>query len=136
MSFQSSGLDADDLFNRIFGGGFTFKQNQHEAPRGHDLSAKTIITLDQAAFGTEFEVTLPRRKRCSKCKGSGIEFGSQSMMCPECNGTGTIEHKIMSGFGQVIISCTKCNGRGKVAKKPCKICEGQWTPRNKAMLKN
>ncbi len=133
--FSEFGFNADDLFNRIFGGGFTFKQNQHEAPRGHDLAAKTIITLDQAAFGTEFEVTLPRLKRCSKCKGSGIEFGSQSMMCSECNGTGTIEHKIMSGFGQVIISCNRCNGRGKVAKKPCKICGGNGLQENKAMLK-
>lgn len=133
--FSEFGFNADDLFNRIFGGGFAFKQNQHEAPRGHDLAAKTIITLDQAAFGTEFEVTLPRLKRCSKCKGSGIELGSQSIVCPECNGTGTIEHKIMSGFGQVIISCIKCNGRGKVAKKPCKICGGNGLLENKAMLK-
>ena len=135
MSFQSSGLMLMIFSMELFGGGFTFKQNQHEAPRGHDLAAKTIITLDQAAFGTEFAVTLPRLKRCSKCKGSGIEFGSQSMMCPECNGTGTIEHKIMSGFGQVIISCTECNGRGKVAKKPCKICGGNGLLENKAMLK-
>jgi molecular chaperone DnaJ len=133
--FSEFGFNADDLFNRIFGGGFTFKQNQQGPPRGHDLAAKTIITLDQAAFGTEFEVTLPRLKRCSKCKGSGIEFGSQSMMCPECNGRGTIEHKIMSGFGQVIISCNRCNGRGKVAKKPCKICGGNGLQENKAMLK-
>ena len=133
--FSEFGFNADDLFNRIFGGGFTFKQNQQGPPRGHDLAAKTIITLDQAAFGTEFEVTLPRLKRCSKCEGSGIEFGSQSMMCPECNGTGTIEHKIMSGFGQVIISCNRCNGRGKVAKKPCKICGGNGLQENKTMLK-
>lgn len=132
--FSEFGFNADDLFNRIFGGGFTRQQNQHEAPRGRDLAAKTIITLDQAAFGTEFEVTLPRLKKCSKCKGSGIEVGSKSVICQECNGTGTIEHKI-SGFGQVVISCTRCNGRGKVAEKPCKICGGNGLQENKAMLK-
>ena len=48
--FSEFGFNADDLFNRIFGGGFTFQQNQNEAPRGRDLSVKTIITLDQASF--------------------------------------------------------------------------------------
>ena len=133
--FSEFGFDADDLLNRIFGRGFSFQQNQHEAQHGRDLAARTIITLDQAAFGTEFEVTLPRLKRCSNCKGSGVEFGSQSMMCPECKGTGRIEHKVMSGFGQVIISCTRCNGRGKVAEKPCKICRGNGLQENRAQLK-
>ena len=133
--FSEFGFDADDLLNRIFGRGFSFQQNQHEAQHGRDLAARTIITLDQAAFGTEFEVTLPRLKRCSNCKGSGVEFGSQSMMCPECKGTGRIEHKVMSGFGQVIISCTRCNGRGKVAEKPCKICGGNGLQENRAQLK-
>lgn len=133
--FSEFGFNADDLFNRIFGRGFTVQQNKNEANRGHDLAAKTIITLDQAAFGTEFEVTLPTLKRCSKCKGSGIEFGSHSIMCPQCKGTGTIEHKIISGFGRVIISCTRCNGRGKVAEKPCKMCGGNGLRENKAKLK-
>ena len=135
MSFQSSGLmrmisSTESLqevlpFNRI-----------NTRPLAAVTSPiKTIITLDQAAFGTEFEVTLPRLKRCSKCKGSGVEFGSKSMICPECNGTGTIEHKIRSGFGQVIISCTRCKGRGKVAEKPCKICGGNGLQENKARLK-
>jgi len=133
--FSEFGFDADDLLNRIFGRGFTFQQNQHEAQHGRDLAARTIITLDQAAFGTEFEVTLPRLKRCINCKGSGVEFGSQSMTCPECKGTGRIEHKVMSGFGQVIISCTRCNGRGKLAEKPCKICGGNGLQENRAQLK-
>ena len=135
MSFQSSGLmrmissiesSAEVLpFNRI----------KTRLLAGRDLSVKTIITLDQAAFGTEFEVTLPRLKRCSNCKGSGIEFGSKSIICPGCNGTGIIEHKIRSGLGQVIISCTRCEGRGKVAEKPCKICRGNGLQESKARLK-
>jgi hypothetical protein len=34
------GFNADDLFNRIFGGGFTFQQDQPETPRGRDLKAQ------------------------------------------------------------------------------------------------
>jgi molecular chaperone DnaJ len=48
---------------------------------------------------------------------------------------GRIEHKVISGFGQVIISCTRCNGRGEVAEKPCKICGGNGLQENRARLK-
>jgi molecular chaperone DnaJ len=133
--FTEFGFNADDLFNRFFGEGFTIQQNKYEANRGRDLTIKTTITLDQAVFGTSYEISLARLKKCSKCEGSGIEFGSQSIICSECKGTGTIEHKIISGFGRVIISCTKCNGRGKVAEKPCKMCGGNGLRENKTKLK-
>jgi molecular chaperone DnaJ len=132
--FSEFGFNADDLLSRIFGGDFTFQQGPQEAPRGRDLSATTVITLDQAAFGTEFEVTLPRLKRCSKCKGSGVESGSKSMICPACKGTGRIGHRVESGFGQVIVSCNRCNGRGEVAEKPCKICGGGGLEESRARL--
>lgn len=136
--FSEFGFNADDLFNRVFrGGGFTFQQDQQQEQlhRGRDLEAKTVITLEQAAFGTEFEVTLPRLKRCSKCRGSGVELNSKSMICPECRGSGRIEHKVVSGFGQVIVSCSRCNGRGKVAEKPCKICGGNGLEENRTRIK-
>lgn len=121
--FSEFGFGADDFFDRIFKEGFTIRQDQ-VSQRGRDLEAKTVITLEQAAFGTEFEVTLPRLKKCTKCKGYGIESDSKLMGCPECKGKGNIEHTIESGFGHIIISCTKCNGKGEVAINPCKICDG------------
>jgi len=57
--FSEFGFSANDLFNRIFGGGFTFKQGQRELRRGRNLDAQMEITLEQAAFGTKLEVTLP-----------------------------------------------------------------------------
>jgi len=133
--FSEFGFDADDLFSRIFRGGFNFEQSQQELNQGRDLEAKTLLTLEQAAFGTEFEVTLPRLKRCNTCKGSGVELGSKSMTCPECRGKGRIEHKIVSGFGQVIVSCPRCNGKGEVAGKSCKICRGNGLEEKIARLK-
>ena len=135
MSFQSSGLMPMISSIESSAEVSPFNRINMRLSTAVISAARTIITLDQAAFGTEFEVTLPRLKRCSNCKGSGVEFGSQSMTCPECKGTGRIEHKVMSGFGQVIISCTRCNGRGKVAEKPCKICGGNGLQENRAQLK-
>jgi molecular chaperone DnaJ len=132
--FSEFGFDADDLFNRIFGGGFTFRQEQHESPRGHDFEAQMEITFEQAAFGTKLEVTLPRMKKCTRCSGSGVEPGSHLVTCPECQGSGRIEHEAVSGFGQVIVSCDRCNGRGEVAQKQCRTCGGNGLEERRVRL--
>jgi molecular chaperone DnaJ len=131
--FSEFGFNADDLFNRIFGGGFTVQQGQPETPRGRDLEAQMEITLEQAAFGTELAVTLPRLKRCNKCNGSGVEPSSHLVTCPKCKGTGTIEHEAGSGF-IVIVSCDRCNGRGEIAEKTCKVCKGNGLKERRVRL--
>ena len=133
--FSEFGFDTNDLLNRLFGGDFTFHQAQSESPRGRDLEAQLEITFEQAAFGTELEVTLPRMKKCSRCDGSGVEPGSHLTTCPKCQGSGTIEHEAVSGFGQVIVSCNHCNGRGKVAQKHCRKCGGNGLEERSVRLK-
>jgi len=115
--------------------GFIFQQGQPETPSGQDLGAQMEMTLERAASGTELEVTLPRLKRCSRCKGSGVELGSYLMTCPRCKGTGTIEHEAVLGFGHVIVSCDRCNGRGEIAEKTCKMCKGNGLEERRVRLK-
>jgi molecular chaperone DnaJ len=135
--FSEFGFDANDLFNRFFGGGFNFQQGQPESNRGRDLEAQIEITLEQAAFGTELEVTLPRMKKCTKCGGSGIEPGSQLITCPKCRGSGRIAHRIQteSGLSQMILFCDHCNGRGEIAQKQCKTCGGNGLEERRVRLK-
>jgi molecular chaperone DnaJ len=135
--FSEFGFDSNDLFNRIFGGGFNLQQSQPESRRGRDLEAHLEITLEQAAFGTELEVTLPRMKRCTKCNGLGVDPGSRLVTCPKCNGSGRVGHRIktVSGIGQVIVSCDRCKGRGEVAQKRCKTCGGNGLEERKVRLK-
>jgi len=125
--FSEFGFDANDLFNRIFGGGFTFQQGQPEPHRGSDLETEIEITLEQAASGTEVGFTLPHMKKCTTCGGSGIEPGSHLVTCPKCQGSGRISHRIKaaSGLSQMIVSCDRCDGRGKVAQKKCNRCGGK-----------
>jgi molecular chaperone DnaJ len=124
--FSEFGFDANDLFNRIFGGGFTFQQGQPESHRGQDLETQIELTLEQAAFGTEVSVTLPHMKKCRTCGGSGLEPGSHLVTCSKCQGSGRIAHRIRaaSGVSQMIVSCDRCNGRGEVAQKKCNRCGG------------
>jgi molecular chaperone DnaJ len=135
--FSEFGFDINDLFNRIFGRGFNSQQGQPEPRRGRDLEAQMEITLEQAAFGTELKVTLPRMKRCTKCGGLGVDPESQLMACSKCHGSGRIGHRIkdVSGFKQVIVSCNRCNGTGKEAQKQCKTCKGKGLEERKVHLK-
>ena len=127
--FSEFGFNFEDLFSRIFGGGlggFGFQRVRTGPRRGRDIETRIEVTLEQAAFGTEVEVTLPRMKRCSRCDGAGAEPGSSVVTCPKCNGTGRIEHRIVRGFAQMIrvVPCDRCDGRGRVAETPCRVCGG------------
>ncbi len=134
--FSEFGFNGNDLFNRIFGGGFNFNQGQRELRPGRNLDAQLEITLEQAAFGTKLEITLPRMKKCTRCGGLGVEPGSSLVTCPKCQGSGRIAQRIRSNsdFGQIVVSCDRCNGRGEVAQKKCKTCGGNGLEESKARL--
>ena len=130
--FSEFGFNFEDLFSRIFSGGFggfgnfNFQRVRTGPPRGRDLETRIEITLEHAASGTEVEIALPRLKSCSRCGGSGAEPGSSVVTCPKCNGTGRVEHRTVSGFAQMIrvVPCDRCGGYGRVAENPCGTCGG------------
>jgi molecular chaperone DnaJ len=140
--FSEFGFNFDDLFSRIFGGGFggfrnfNFQRVRTEPPRGRDLETRIEITLEQAASGTEVQIALPRLKNCNKCAGSGAEPGSSVITCPKCNGTGRVEHRTVSGFAQMIrvATCDRCGGFGRLAENPCTICGGDGLEERRTRL--
>jgi len=130
----------DDLLGRIFGGifggGFSGFQRQRGPRRGSDLQTRIEVDLEQAAFGTEVEISLNRLQRCTKCGGTGAEPGTDLTTCSKCNGRGRIEHRTQSLFGQMIrvVACDRCNGRGKTAETPCNNCRGRSLEERKSRL--
>jgi molecular chaperone DnaJ len=132
----------DDLLSRIFGGifgsgfGFNFQQVRTGPRRGSDLETRIEVTLEQAATGTEVEISLNRLKSCRKCGGSGTEPGTNLQNCPVCNGTGRVERRTRSIFGQMIrvIPCDRCDGRGKIPETPCRTCGGQGLEQKRTKL--
>jgi len=137
--FSEFGFNFDDLFSRLFGGGFGgfgFQEVRTGPPRGRHLETQIEITLEQAAFGTEVEVALPKLKRCSRCGGSGAEPGSRVVACPKCGGTGRIQQRFSSGFGQMIrvVQCDNCEGRGEIPEKVCSRCRGVGLEESRSRL--
>ncbi|MBI1880928.1 MAG: molecular chaperone DnaJ [Chloroflexi bacterium] len=126
--FQDFGgfRDPFEIFEEVFGGlgGFSRSRRQRGGPRrGADLRYEMIMEFEEAVFGVEKEIEVPRQETCNTCNGNGVEPGTSSIRCPECNGTGEIRRQ--TGFFINIGTCPRCQGRGEIITSPCRECRGQ-----------
>lgn len=122
----SGGAGFGDIFEDFFGdffGGNLGGQRRQRPTKGNDLRYDLNITLEEAVFGTERNITFPKLQRCGECSGTGSEPGKQPEICSACKGSGQIRYQ--QGFFSVAKNCGKCYGTGKLIKYPCKICRGQ-----------
>jgi molecular chaperone DnaJ len=114
-----------DIFDAFFGGSTTAT---HQAShQGADLHYPRLdITFEEAAFGSEKVIAIPRTENCSLCHGVGAKPGSDPSRCSNCNGTGQVKRVQQSIFGRFanIATCPRCHGEGSVITEPCPQCRG------------
>jgi molecular chaperone DnaJ len=118
--------DPFEIFEEVFGGlgGFSRSRTRRGGPRrGADLRYEMTLEFEEAIFGVEREVEVPRQEACNVCNGSGVEPGTTPIRCPECNGTGEVRRQ--TGFFINIGTCPRCQGRGEIITSPCRECRGQ-----------
>jgi molecular chaperone DnaJ len=115
-----------DLGGSILGDFFGFGGGRPGPQKGDDRRYDLVITLEEAAFGTEKRVLLARRETCPACKGTGAEPGGLKE-CDQCHGSGEIVNERRSGSSvfREIKTCKKCGGRGSIVTKPCDGCKGE-----------
>ena len=125
----------EDIFDMFFGGGFG-GQGRRGPQRGADLRFDLEITLEEAAFGVEKEVELPKLQTCSECDGTGSAPGTFPSNCKTCKGSGQVKvtQKTMLGHFQTIKPCSNCRGTGKVVETPCDGCYGQGRVKTKKKI--
>ena len=84
------------------------------------------ISFEEAAFGKEAELTVPRTEACEVCHGTGAAPGTEPETCPECKGSGQVQHVQNTPFGRMVNTrtCGRCGGTGKIVKTPCRECNG------------
>jgi molecular chaperone DnaJ len=117
-----------DIFEDLFAGfGMRARAAQRGPRRGADLHLDLTITFEEAAFGTEKELEIPRLETCPRCAGSGAEPGTSPIRCPQCNGTGEVRRVQQSILGSFVnvTTCPRCGGEGEVVTSPCGECHGQ-----------
>ncbi len=125
------GFPFGDIFETFFGGGGATSARRRAPARGTDLRYDLTIEFEEAVFGTEKELEIPRMEMCHVCSGSGAEPGTQPVPCPKCNGTGEFRRVQQSILGQFVnvTMCNHCHGEGRVNASPCKNCGGQGRER-------
>lgn len=132
------GFDVGDIFESFFGGGFGRNTRSKNGPRkGADLRIALEITFEQAAFGVEKEISLNRLHACDTCKGSGCKAGKEPVVCKHCNGTGQVQVKQSTPFGQFVNvkTCDVCGGEGRIITDPCTTCGGKGKVRKSVNIK-
>jgi molecular chaperone DnaJ len=120
FDFSSSAFE--DLFGDIFGEFFGGTTRSRSRRRGEDLSYNLEIAFEEAAFGCEKEITIPRPVRCEECKGSGGRDGAAPIKCPGCRGQGQV--RFQQGFFSIAKTCSQCGGEGSIIADPCAKCGG------------
>ena len=119
--------DLGDLFGSFFGGGRSRQRSANAPMRGDDISARIEITFEEAAFGTEKEISTNRIDDCDRCGGSCAEPGTNAETCSRCRGTGSIrtQQNFMGMTMQSTSACPECRGTGKIVRTPCTRCKGK-----------
>ncbi|NMA65463.1 MAG: molecular chaperone DnaJ [Clostridiaceae bacterium] len=118
----------EDIFETFMGGGFGRSRNRAKGPvRGNDLRYSMEISFEEAAFGTEKEISVNRLQTCTTCTGTGAKPGTSPETCKHCNGTGQVRYSQSTLFGQFVNvkTCDVCGGEGKIVRHACETCKGK-----------
>ncbi len=119
--------DLGDLFGSFFGGGRSSRRSANAPTRGDDIGVRVEVTFEEAAFGTEKEISAQRIEKCDKCAGSGAAEGTKPETCHRCGGRGSVrtQQSFMGMMMQSDSPCPECRGSGKLIRTPCQRCKGK-----------
>ena len=111
----------NDIFEDFFGGQRGGGGSRTE--RGNDLQYNLELTFEEAVYGKEAKLKIPRWEMCDDCKGSGAKNASSVKTCPSCKGAGQM--RFQQGFFSITRPCGQCEGAGRIVTEPCPACQGR-----------
>jgi molecular chaperone DnaJ len=124
--------DPFDIFDEVFGDIFGAGRGRSRATRGADLKYNLEVSFEEAAFGTQAKIRIPRSVACQNCQGSGAAPGSRPTTCPTCRGTGSLRSQ--QAFFTFSQTCSHCQGTGQVIRDPCRECAGEGRVRSRETI--
>ncbi|HZW68041.1 MAG TPA: molecular chaperone DnaJ [Pseudogracilibacillus sp.] len=124
-----------DIFDMFFGGGG--RQDPNAPRQGADLQYTMTLTFEEAVFGKEAEITIPKDEPCKTCSGSGAKPGTKPTTCQRCHGSGQIQTEQNTPFGRVVnqSTCNQCRGSGQIITDKCTTCGGGGTVKEHVKVK-
>ncbi|HYM38402.1 MAG TPA: molecular chaperone DnaJ [Nitrospiraceae bacterium] len=120
FDFGRGGGAADifgDIFEDFFGGG------RSRTERGSDLQYNLELSFEEAIYGKDVKLKIPRWEKCQECNGSGAKSSTGIKTCSGCRGTGQL--RFQQGFFSVSRPCSQCEGSGHIITEPCTACRGK-----------
>jgi molecular chaperone DnaJ len=131
----------EDILGNFFGFSFGLgdlfgtgtRARRRGSGRGRDLSLSLEVTLEEAALGSDKEISLSRAEACPACQGTRMKPGTRKTICPACGGHGQIRQQ--QGFFTMTRTCPQCRGEGELIGSPCEACQGAGHVRQKRSLK-
>jgi len=96
------------------------RERKRKPRRGQDIRLKLMLTLEEAAFGAEKEISYERWADCPQCEGRGVVGIPDTVECHRCGGKG----RKVSGIFGFPRPCPSCQGRGYLLRNPCPLCHG------------
>lgn len=133
QGFDGAGFDFGDIFDSVFGGGFSQsfggRSSGPRATRGSDVLMRMDLSFDEAIHGCEKKFNLDVVEECSKCHGHG---GFDREECSTCHGKGTItsQQQTILGAFMSTTTCPECHGTGNTYKRKCSECNGKGKIKN------
>ena len=128
---QGGGGGGETIFDSFFGvGGQGFAE---ESRQGASKKVTLKISFEEAARGTEKEISIQNYAACETCHGSGAKSRQSIKTCSACKGQGQIYQS--RGFFSMSSVCPQCGGAGQVITDPCKTCGGAGRTKEKQRIK-
>jgi molecular chaperone DnaJ len=110
----------NDIFEDFFGQGTRGGQRPE---RGSDLQYNLELSFEEAVYGKEAKLKIPRWEACDDCHGTGAKTASSLKVCPTCKGAGQL--RFQQGFFSISRPCSQCEGAGQIIADPCTTCRGR-----------
>jgi molecular chaperone DnaJ len=110
----------EDFFGGSSGGG---GRGRVRPERGADLRYNFQVEFEEAVFGKEAKIRIPKWEACAECRGTGSKSSEGIRTCPTCNGAGSV--RFQQGFFTISRTCSHCNGEGRIISDPCPKCHGK-----------
>lgn len=123
-AFGGGGGFGGSFFESLFGGGMGGGERDRDGRgRGSDLRYDLEIDFEEAAFGSQRELSIQVVEDCEACHGTGADERSMRETCSKCGGRGMVVSS--NGFFQVRQPCPHCGGTGEFIRNPCRKCNGE-----------
>lgn len=113
-NFSNTESSLNDVFKIIFTKDLDKNNNK--------VITSVTIELEQAVYGSDFDIKFSFQIDCVDCIGKGFKLGSNVKVCVKCGGSGV--YIVNQGLFIFKQKCFKCEGRGYTSVNICIYCKG------------